>query len=247
MTTTPPIPITNQQLSILLLLFRFRFLTRLQIQTILKHKHPSHINKYLKNLSDNNIIYKHYKKSYPENIKPTLYCLDKKSINFLNKDGNLNSVLIKRIYKDKNRSQRFINHSLAIANLFIETTKQILESKRQLFFYTKTDLFEYDFLIKPFPDVYLAIEGGKKTDRYFIDIIDYDIPRFVLRNRIKKFIEYFLSNEWQTNTSYLFPEVLLICQNDSLVKYLGKFIETTLENEGSPKINFKVVKTLPLL
>lgn len=247
MTTTPTIPITNQQLSILLLLFRFRFLTRIQIQIILKHKHPSHINKYLKNLSDNNIIYKHYKKSYPENIRPALYCLDKKSISYLNKDGNLNSVLIKRIYKDKNRSQRFINHSLAIADLFIETIKQILESKRQLFFYTKTDLFEYDFLIKPFPDVYLAIEGGKKTDRYFIEAIDSDTPRFVLRNRIKKYIEYFLNNQWQINTGYPFPKILLICQNDSLVKYLGKFIETTLVNEGSPEINLKVIKTLPLL
>lgn len=101
MTTTPTIPITNQQLSILLLLFRFRFLTRIQIQTILKHKHPSHINKYLKNLANNNIIYKLYKKTYLENIKPAIYSLSKNSIGYLDNDGKLNPMLIKRIYKDK--------------------------------------------------------------------------------------------------------------------------------------------------
>lgn len=247
MTTTLIIPITNQQLLILLLLFRFRFLTRIQIQTILKHKHPSHINKYLKNLSENNIIYKLYKKTYPENLKPAIYCLNKNSIGYLNKDNKLDPLLVKRIYKDKNRSERFIKHSLVIADLFIEITKQILESKRQLFFYTKTDLFDYDFLIKPYPDIYLAIESGKKTDRYFIETIDNDTPRFVLRNRIKKYIEYFLGNQWQINTNYPFPEILLICPNDSLIKYLGKFFETTLENEGSPMLNFMVIKKLPLL
>lgn len=247
MTTTPTIPITNQQLSILLLLFRFRFLTRIQIQTILKHKHPSHINKYLKNLSDNNIIYKLYKKTYPENIKPTIYCLNKNSIDYLNRDNNLDSLLIKRIYKDKNRSERFKKHCLEIADLYIETTKQILQSERQLFFYTKTDLFDYTFLIKPYPDVYLAIESKKNTKRYFIDVIDEDTPRFVIRNRIKKYIEYFLDNQWQINTSYPFPEILLICQDNLLTKYLSKFIKNTLENEGSPKLKFMVIKNLPLL
>lgn len=247
MTTTLPIPITNQQLSILLLLFRFRFLTRLQIQTILKHKHPGQINKYLKNLSDNNIIYKTYDKLQGDITKPALYCLDKNSISYLNKDNKLDPLLVKRIYKDKNRSERFIKHSLIIVDLFIETNKQISESKRQLFFYTKTDLFDYDFFIKPYPDIYLAIEGGKNTDRYFIEVIDRDTPRFVLRNRIKKYIEYFFDKQWQISTDYPFPEILLICQNETLVNYLGKFIETTLENEGSPRLIIKVSKTLPLL
>lgn len=246
-TTTPLLPITNQQLSILLHLFRFRYLTRIQIQTILKHKHPGQTNKWLKNLSDNNIIYKKYSKAYPDNTKPAIYCLDKKSIRYLNKQKQLSLTLIKRIYKDKQRSNRFIKHNLIIADLYIKAIKQTLEANKQLFFYTKVDLFDYSFLLKPFPDIYMAIEGGKSTDRYFFDIIDSGVPRFVLRNRIKRYIEYFLSDEWRINTSYPFPTILLICEDESLIKYLGKFVETTLESEGDPEINFKVFKTLPLL
>ncbi|MCL4384552.1 replication-relaxation family protein [Patescibacteria group bacterium] len=245
--TTITHSITKQQLSILHHLLRFRFLTRIQIQTLLNHKHPGQINKWLKNLSDKHLIYKIYDKTFPDNTKPAVYCLDKKCITFLNQQNEIDSLLIKRIYKDKKRTKRFINHSIVIANLFIKVSEQFNDNNGKLYFYTKTDLFNYDFLLKPFPDIYVASEHNKETKRYFIEVLNSDIPRFVLRNRIKNYIEYYLSNQWQLNTSYSFPEIVFYCTNDLTIKFLDKFIEKTLISEGGPQINFLIVKELPLL
>lgn len=245
--TTLTQSITKQQLSILRHLLRFRFLTRIQIQTLLNHKHPGQINKWLKILSDQQLIYKIYNKTFPDNTKPAVYCLDKKSINCLKQKNELDPLLIKRIYKDKKRTKRFINHSIVIANLFIKASEQFNGNNGKLYFYTKTDLFNYDFLLKPFPDIYVASEHKKETERYFIEVLDSDTPRFVLRNRIKNYIEYYLGDQWQMNTSYSFPEIVIICTNDSTKKFLEKFIEKSLINEGNPQINFLIVKKLPLL
>ena len=240
--------ITKQQLTILQLLLRFRFLTRNQLQTILKHKYPRQINKWLKHLTDNNLIYRNYEKTTFDKTRPAIYCLDKKSILYLDNEKQLNQTLKKRIYKDQKLSPRFVNNSLTIVDVFIEVNKQLLDSKKQLFFYTKTDLLEYDFFIKPLPSIYFAIEEkNKKTIRYFFDVVVSDTPRFVFRNRVKKYVEYYLDNTWQINTSFPFPKIVLICQSESLIRYLNKYIKTTLENEGNIEITFKVVKNLPLL
>ncbi len=245
--TIPSHSITKQQLSILHHLLRFRFLTRIQIQTLLNHKHPGQINKWLKNLSNQHLIYKIYDKTFPDNTKPAVYCLDKKCITFLNQQNEIDPLLIKRIYKDKKRTKRFINHSTIIADLFIKVSEQFNVKNGKLYFYTKTDLLEYDFMLKPLPDIYVAVENEIETKRYFIEVLDNDTPRFVLRNRIKNYIEYFLSEQWQINTSYSFPEILIICANDLTNKFLEKFVKNSLINEGSPPINFLIVKKLPLL
>lgn len=245
--TDTPIPITKQQQSILSYLFRFRFLTRIHIQSILKHKHPGQINKWLKYLSENKIVFKIYNKTFPENSKPAIYCLNNKSVSILNIDSKLSLEIIKRIYGDKKRSKRFINHCLIIADIFIQVTRQCKKNDTKLFYYSKADLLEYKFLIKPSPDIYIAIESEDRTSRYFIDIVDDDTPRFALRHRIESLVEYFEGGQWQENTSFPFPITLFICKNDVLNRYLDKYIALTLENEGDLKIIIKALESLPLL
>ena len=47
---TKPLDITTKQITIINLIFRFRFLDRLQIQKFLKHKDETRTNRWLKDL-----------------------------------------------------------------------------------------------------------------------------------------------------------------------------------------------------
>ena len=88
------------------------------------------------------------------------------------------------------------------------------------------------------PDAYVAIEKPKDNfDRYFLDIIDDNMPRFAIRYKVRRYFEYFDSNLWQDGRDDPFPSVRIICPHLSLKKYLHKFIIRTLEEEFA-EINF---------
>ena len=71
--------ITKKQLEIITLLYRFRFLNRLQIQKLLNQKQKNRINYWLKDLYDKKIIGRNYSKKFGDNIKPAVYYLKTKS------------------------------------------------------------------------------------------------------------------------------------------------------------------------
>src|SRR5258708_25110285 len=69
--------ITKKQFEILLLIYRFRYIDRKQIQTILKHKNHRRILAWLNKLVAQHCIGSISSKKMPENTKPTVYYLGK--------------------------------------------------------------------------------------------------------------------------------------------------------------------------
>ena len=119
--------VTPKQLEILLYLYRFRFLNRSHIQKLLHHKDPKTINVWLKNLTQKNVIGRHYSTKLKENTKPAIYFLVAKSRYLLIEEPGVDEKLLKkRIYREKTRSQRFVNHSLTLADFYLSTTEPIL-------------------------------------------------------------------------------------------------------------------------
>ena len=174
--------ITKKQLEIIILLYRFRFLNRLQIQQLLNHKKISQINIWLKNLNDKKIIGRNYSNKLGENIKPAIYFLKSKSKNYLVDQLEKDEKMMKRIYGEKNRSQKFINHCLLSADFYLSLKKSHLPEK--IFFYTKIDLLNYDGLPLSHPDAYVATKKGKRIKRYFLEIIDEAHPDLLLGLRL---------------------------------------------------------------
>ena len=74
--------------------------------------------------------------------------------------------------------------------------------------------------------------------RYFLDVIDEGTPRFVLRKRISQYSEYYETELWQERTNHPFPSILLICPNQSIKKFLNRFIPRFLEEEAEDDILF---------
>ncbi|NQU82713.1 MAG: replication-relaxation family protein [Parcubacteria group bacterium] len=227
---------TPKQLEILLLLYRFRFLNRIQIQQLLNHKDPRRINTWLKDLTERNITGRKYSKKLLDNTKPAIYCLSTKSRKILLDEPSVQNELLKRVYRDKTRSNRLINHCVLLANIYLYLFSQIKDQK--LHFFTKTDLSSHYYLPYNHPDAYIAVELKDETKRYFLEIIDEGIPRFMLRSKISQYIEYFEENTWQEETGHSFPSILLLCPDENIKTFLHKHIVQVLEEESEAEIDF---------
>ncbi len=228
--------ITPKQLEILLLLYRFRFLNRLQLQILLKHKDTKRINTWLKDLTDKKIVGRHYSTKLKENTKPAIYYLMTKSKSLLiDQNGIDNKLLLKRIYREKTRSQRLIDHSVLLANFYLDLQKTITDEK--LHFFTKTDLSTHYYLPYNRPDGYIAKEG-KTTKRYFLEIIDDGTPRFMIRKKIEQYIEYYDAGTWQEKTGHQFPAILFLCPSDLMKDFLHRHLSQVMEEEAQVEIDF---------
>lgn len=233
-----PYPITQKQIDILLLLYRYRFLNRIQIQNFLNHKEPRRIKTWLKDLTDKNIINRIYSQKLGENNKPAIYYLANKCRQILKEQSECNEALLNRTYREKLRSQNFINHSIFIADIYFYLASLSKHNNSQIHFYTQTDLSTFDYILKPIPHVYVAVEDSNKTiKRYFIEVIDEKVPRFALRKRITQYIEYYQSKQWEDKTKHPFPSILLICPTETTKNYLNKHIASCLE-DCQENINF---------
>jgi hypothetical protein len=228
--------LTKKQLEILILLYRFRFLNRSHIQKLLNHKQISQINIWLKNLYDKKIIGRNYSNKLGDNIKPAIYYLATKSKNHLTVQLEEDDKLMKRIYGEKNRSKNFINHCLLSADFYLDLKKS--SESEEIFFYTKIDLINHDYLPSNHPDAYVATKKNKRIKRYFFEIIDEGTPRFIIRSKIKQYLEYYNDNTWQEVTNHPFPKILILCPNDLIKKYLHSFIPRIMIEENQEEINF---------
>ena len=231
--------ITPKQLEILILLYRYRFLNRKHIQEFLNHKDPKRINAWLKDLTQKNITGRKYSYRLKENTKPAVYHLATKSLRILKGRKGINDKLLGRVYRDKTRSERLIGHSTLLADVYFYLQSQASYDKQILHFFTKADLSTHYYLPYNRPDAYIALEDNRQNiKRYFLEIVDEGTPRFMLRNRVSTYLEYYEGGNWQTKTGHPFPSILIICPNVNIKNFLHKHINQTLEQEAQDEISF---------
>lgn len=223
--------ITPKQQEILTLIYRFRFLNRHHIQTLLNHKDPKRINVWLKDLTTKKILGRNYSTKLKENTKPAIYYLASKSRKILIAAIDADEKILRRAYRDKNASAKLIEHSTFVGTLYLQLRAQALENNQELHFYTKTDLTNHEYLPTTKPDAYIALKTDTETKRYFLEVIDEGTPRFMLRKRITDLVEYFSGGSWSTTMGHANPALLFICPNQHTHAFLNKYIPQALEEE----------------
>ncbi len=223
--------ITHKQIEILILLYRFRFLTKQYIQLFLNHKDIRRIKSWLNNLKEQNIIQVKSILEGEENEGKTVYFLSVESRQILKDMEGIKTKELDRIKREREHTDQFINHNLLIADVFLKF-RTVTENTKLLFF-TKTDIANFSHFFKPFPDVYIAIEeNGEVTRRYFFDLFDGSVKRSKIRKRIEQYVEYFVSNDWEEKTTHPFPSILLVAPNKDMKDYLYRVINAILSDEG---------------
>jgi len=225
--------ITKKQQEILHLLFRFRFINRIQIQQFLHHKDRKTINEWLKDLVEKNYIKRIYIETFPEKTKPAIYYLAKGGIGFFKSEG-IDKALLGKLYYENIRSEDFINRSQLLADIYLD----LADPKDKKADFTMTVVSDYpthpltDPLANLLPSAYVEQKNKKQTDFYFIEIIP-DIPIGRIRERLKKYISFYESNEWEGATGEDLPVVLTICPNIQTLIYIKRFLKRKMTESNT--------------
>ena len=231
------IKLPTAQIDILRYLYRFRFLTSLQLQKLLNQSNIRLTNYHLKNLITQNYIGKHYSRHLGQANQPAVYYLSSGSIKILTDSPDFDKRALKRIYREKIRSGQFINHSSYLAEYFLYLRNESNKTKHTLHFFTKTDLLTHPYLIHPLPDAYFArIDESGDTKRYFVEVVEDSSPRFALRKRIEQYCNYIDDGKFSETTGHNFPTLLFICPGVASMIYLKKHIGRIYEETSLDQI-----------
>ncbi len=223
--------ITTKQKEILLLLYRFRFLNRIQIQSLLKHKNPKNTNVWLKDLTTKNYIVRIFEKT-PGINKPAIYFISKNGIKFLKSSEGLESEYIKKLYQETRRSEQFIDQCIAIANIYLNLESQNLPGFK---FYTQTNFPVNGVIRDLLPSFAYIREENGQIEQCSCEIIKDGMPRFAIRSRVEKFFEFFKDQDTVT--------IIFYCQTEKLRKYIEKYAMKLLDLEDL-ELKF-VVRAIP--
>lgn len=221
----------DKQYDILILLYRFRFLNRHQIQQLLNHKYFSKIITWLNELTEHKYIHSKFKRQVVG--VPSVYCLRSKAKkDLVGKDG-IKESLLDRVYSDKYSSKTFQSHCMLLADIYISLLKLVKLHNAKLKFHTKTDLDGMRYLPIPCPDAYFSIEESKdRTKRYFLDIFDPAVSEKWLVKRVWLYHHYYSKNYWQDHNKNSFPEIIFVYANSNAKKVLEDTVKKILERES---------------
>ena len=265
--------ITYKQREILDLLYTHRFLTRIQIQKFLKHKDKKTINLWLKDLRDKEYINWIYNKDhFAEKTKPPIYYMGINGIRHMqNMDFHPDEELRKR-YREHERSRGFIDRSIILADVCLE-----LDDERNGTYYMTTRYYyeteadyrsemRYHFLSDNeliHPDLCISQSEGDTDESVgdpdttvassLLEIFDPTLPRYRLRNKLKKYVEYLEEelDEWDEQTyDDPRPTILLVCATLTDLIYAKRRTRGLMaeiweyEDEDRPHIQFTTIEKL---
>lgn len=217
--------ITNRQQDIILLLYRFRFLNRIQIQSLLKQKDFKNTNFWLKDLTNKKYIERIFERKAGIN-DPAIYYISKYGIKFLLSFEEIENDNLRKLYQERRKSKQFIDQCSLVANIYLKLKEQDLSEFK---FYTQQDFPARGVIRDLLPSFAYVYSKDKKTLQYTCEIIKNGTPRFAIRGRIQKYIDFFKD---QPDMNILF-----ICQNLKLSEYIDKYV-LRLTGEDDLGINF---------
>lgn len=215
---------------IIIYIYRFRYLNRPQLQTLLNHKSRSYILDWLNYLSDQKFLKQYYNPKIPD--EASFYSLGtigrKYLIKFQNELSDINIDLLDRVWREGKYTPAFKKHNMFLGTVFIALRKlveQVDGGQGKLRFLTQTDLVGVEYLINPEPEAFFSItDKNKNVQSYFLEMIDEHAKWENTQKTVRKYFKYFKKNTWQDNMRTKFPEIIIICPDYQARNGLNKFI-----------------------
>jgi len=199
--------ITTKQQDILKLLYRYRFLNRIQIQKLMGHKNKMRTIVWLKDLRDKGYIEWIYSTDFAEKTKPAIYYLGLNGVRYLRSTHDYPLDEVRKRYRESARNQLFIDRSLLIADCCITLRDQCSDTV------TYTTVTQADFVSPKNPYHFLGDSDlikpqlcyikqsdspeGPTTKSYLLEVFDTTLPIYSLRKRLKSYQRYLAYGDWQ--------------------------------------------------
>lgn len=232
--------ITTKQEEILTLIYKYKFLNRIQIQKLLKHKDHRRINSWLKDLTEKQYLNRIWSTNYFERTRPAIYYLAPNSLDFLSRRYLITPRYFPKITAEAEagESEHFISDSLLLAELSLTFLNENKEATICTTI-TKTELVEpysdYSFLVeaKIKPNLLFTKRATNKslTKYYFLEVIEKYSSFILIRNKIKKYFGLYYSSGWEDNVGEKFPTLLFACPSLYLLIYAKRYVRRIRSEE----------------
>lgn len=222
-TTLPPI--TKKQQQILLLLYRFRFLNRIHIQKLLNHKDYHRINTWLKDLTEKEYTARIYSNKLKENTIPAKYYLKINAIRYLKTRSECYKEYFNKLYRENEKSDVFIERCLFIADMYLKFLYETQNSISSYQFYTQSDYTPTSIIREINPHFVILKRKRNQKNYYLYELFEENQPRFYMKDRIKKYVQFFEQEEKALTVHFMF-----VCPNKSHIS-LKRFIKKIQEED----------------
>lgn len=217
-----PRKLNQNQIDVLLLLYKFRFATSNLLTQKLKLQHRNSINSRLKILEDQEYIDRRYDKSYKMMNKPASYFMLPKGFAVLRGMDGISSNALKNMYKDIQATDGFVERSLAIFGIYNQLDAVFGE---HFDMFSKSELTGMEDMPEVSPDGLIKLRTSDSTRAkersFFFYYAEERQPLFAVSNIITKQLEYGDSEDWRE----LFgkpPAVIIICDSPALERRLHR-------------------------
>lgn len=189
------------------------------------HTDKRRISAWLKELRETQFVDWLYDPDNPnEKSKPAIYFLGINGVRFLRMLGDYPEGELRKRYKDASRQQDFISRCLLLADCCIRLEARNKGDDNVAYTYALEADYadpdrDYAFLDESeyiHPDLAFTKEAEIDNDfinqTYFLQLFDLTTPRYMLKKKLKAYVEYFDDDEWeQYKGDEELPIVLIAC------------------------------------
>lgn len=244
--------LTPKQQNILALLYQYRFLNRIQIQTLMGHKDYRRINAWLADLRNNHFVEWIYSTDFLEKSKPGIYYLGINGIRWLKSHQDHPPEQIRKRYRESDRSRGFIDQCMLVADCCIkmnEINTRSSKNRVQYRYAVQADYLnptnDYHFLSELeliSPQLVFEIAAQTRDDKaetaHLLEIIESTMPRYRVRKRLKNYIEFLEDGYWQdeTNEDKPNPIAMVVCPTLTDLIYCKRATKRLLEEKWDEDI-----------
>lgn len=224
------------------------------------HKDKRRISAWLKDLREKHYLEWIYQTDHPvESKTPAVYYLALNGIRYLREHEDYPAEELRKRYTESKRKQSFIDRCLLLADCCIDMDARTTDETdiRTYSYVVESDYLDPDnawnFLAKSeyiHPHLYYLKEVDTEDDlvltHNLLEVIDPTLPRYSLRKKLKDYVQFLDSNEWEEgarevdgnedNGDNTLPIVMIACPTKATLIYAKRITRTGLaERYGEDK------------
>ncbi len=214
---------TPKQQEILKLQYRFRFLNSNQIQQFLNHKNKRRINDWLPDLVEKYCLKRIYDpRTFGKNTLPAVYYFGINGIRWLRTQDWVNPAVLRKLYRDDERSDAFISDCQFLADICLHLKTQSINgatfnfATESDFTSPKSAFYPFEFLKELSPRLFITRKKDNKRNCYLLEIINSTLPSYRAKKRIRTYLEFLTEYDWMDHLKRP-PEILFVCETKELL------------------------------
>jgi len=184
------IKLSSQQQRVLLLLFKFRFISSHLLSEVMGISNPG-CYKALESVVKLGFVNKVYESAYRIDRKPAYYCLNKQGVTIVRNLLGAKESVVHTLYKNDAASPEYIDHCLTAAKVYVSLMCALPDDAN---IYTTSEMRRLSALSFPKnkPDLYIRMPDGQEA---IIVIMDGKQP-YIARKRLDEIIQHSEDGEW---------------------------------------------------